>query len=125
MSKIIQLTDADGNVFPKIYPEPAIVLTDTYSGATDIKSITDYAYSKAYSLGLVSTGKAVCFRADWNSGTTQGVFGTASHTVIAWFSSANYGYGYMISDSVINFATFRRAGGANSNYVYKVSLTQA
>lgn len=99
-----------------------LVRVPLYTGATDIKSITDYAWSQVSALGLQSRA-GVCFRADYDGKSAKGPFGTSSHQVFAWFSSINYGMGFMLSDNAISLCTFRRAGGPNSNYCYKVTLT--
>jgi hypothetical protein len=88
-----------------------------YSGPTDKQSITDYACQQSLAMGGV-----VGFRATHSSGAT-GYFGTASFIVIARFSSINYGFGLMLSDSTNSIATFIRRGSPTNNTVYALNKT--
>lgn len=83
--------------------------TSGYSEAGDIDSITNYMYTYAVNNGLVELW-TVC-RCDPSSNS---VFGnTGGFDIFCRFSSANYGYGFMIADNNANMALWRRAGGVN------------
>lgn len=78
----------------------------TYSGATDLDSVVNYA------LSLNIVGKPFAFQANYDSGST-GFFNVSAFTVVCFFSSINYGYGLMFSDQSNVIALFRRAASVN------------
>lgn len=94
---------------------PYVATYDGYTGATDIDTVKDYAVNLARQHGY---NKFFAFRVNPDRTSAQGYFGTSSFNVLCCFSSTQYGFGLMLSDSPKSIATFYLSGGT----VYTVEL---
>jgi len=104
---------ASGSV--KIYPVHTPANLPRYQGSTNLTSLVAYVISL---LPNYLTFTTLCFRFDFEVGQTQNeVFGTSSGMCMCQFSSANYGYGILVSDNPNNFASFYVSGGT-AHYEY-------
>lgn len=87
-----------------------------YNGATDIDTVVDYAVNT----GIIN--HPFYFNVNYETGKTQGYFGTSSFLVICRISSSNYGYGIIISDNNKSIATFVIIDGTRKLFILPKKL---